>query len=370
MQMMRLRGVWTTNLTGFLIGFGMYSSFVLIPQFVETPPSTGYGFGSSVTQAGPLPDPVDDDDADRGPDRRPAVGAVRVEGAARARRRPHAARVRPAGGGALGALAGLPGVRSARHRRRILLRLDGEPDRRGRPARPDRRRDRDERGHANDRRRDRRPGRGQPPRCDAIADGLPGEKGYTISFAVMALALVAARLSALAVPGRKVASRASRWARRRARHGWSDRRLAGPTRASRRAANARAPASRRARAFTRYAGEAFAASRCSSAAEEPRRGLAVERASPCRRAGSRGRLRVLVNGRSADVGSLGSAPKRLLLGSVTRPARRPPAPSSSCARSKAAASTSTGASRKVLLLPIALSAPRTSSSTPVRSPPR
>ena len=37
MQMMRLRGVWTTNLTGFLIGFGMYSSFVLIPQFVETP---------------------------------------------------------------------------------------------------------------------------------------------------------------------------------------------------------------------------------------------------------------------------------------------------------------------------------------------
>ena len=52
MQMMRLRGVWTTNLAGFLIGFGMYSSFVLIPQFVQTDPSNGYGFGSSVTQAG------------------------------------------------------------------------------------------------------------------------------------------------------------------------------------------------------------------------------------------------------------------------------------------------------------------------------
>ena len=52
MQMMRLRGVWTTNLAGFLIGFGMYSSFVLIPQFVQTPTSTSYGFGSSVTQAG------------------------------------------------------------------------------------------------------------------------------------------------------------------------------------------------------------------------------------------------------------------------------------------------------------------------------
>jgi MFS family permease len=50
--MMRLRGVWTTNLAGFLIGFGMYSSFVLIPQFVQTPTTTGYGFGSSVTQSG------------------------------------------------------------------------------------------------------------------------------------------------------------------------------------------------------------------------------------------------------------------------------------------------------------------------------
>jgi len=52
MRMMRLRGVWTTNLAGFLLGIGMYSSFVLIPQFVQTPTSSGYGFGSSVTQAG------------------------------------------------------------------------------------------------------------------------------------------------------------------------------------------------------------------------------------------------------------------------------------------------------------------------------
>ncbi len=52
MRMMRLRGVWTTNLAGFLLGVGMYSAFVLIPQFVQTPTSNGYGFGSSVTQAG------------------------------------------------------------------------------------------------------------------------------------------------------------------------------------------------------------------------------------------------------------------------------------------------------------------------------
>ena len=30
----------------------MYSAFILIPQFVQTPKSTGYGFGASVSQAG------------------------------------------------------------------------------------------------------------------------------------------------------------------------------------------------------------------------------------------------------------------------------------------------------------------------------
>jgi EmrB/QacA subfamily drug resistance transporter len=52
MRMMRLPGVWTTNLAAFLLGFGMYSAFVLIPQYVQTPTSTGYGFGASVTQSG------------------------------------------------------------------------------------------------------------------------------------------------------------------------------------------------------------------------------------------------------------------------------------------------------------------------------
>ena len=52
MTMMRLSGVWTTNLAALLLGFGMYSAFILIPQFVQTPKSTGYGFGASVSQAG------------------------------------------------------------------------------------------------------------------------------------------------------------------------------------------------------------------------------------------------------------------------------------------------------------------------------
>ena len=52
MRMMRIRGVWTTNAVAALLGFGMYSSFILIPDFVETPSRVGYGFGASVTEAG------------------------------------------------------------------------------------------------------------------------------------------------------------------------------------------------------------------------------------------------------------------------------------------------------------------------------
>jgi len=52
MRMMRRRGVWTTNLTAMLVGFGMFGSFILTPQLVQTPEATGYGFGFSVTGAG------------------------------------------------------------------------------------------------------------------------------------------------------------------------------------------------------------------------------------------------------------------------------------------------------------------------------
>jgi hypothetical protein len=48
---MRLSGVWTTT-AALLLGFGQYSALVMIPQFVQPPAATGYGFGASVTQAG------------------------------------------------------------------------------------------------------------------------------------------------------------------------------------------------------------------------------------------------------------------------------------------------------------------------------
>jgi EmrB/QacA subfamily drug resistance transporter len=52
MKMMRIRAVWTVNAAAFLVGAGMYSSFILIPLFVETPSTAGYGFSASVTGAG------------------------------------------------------------------------------------------------------------------------------------------------------------------------------------------------------------------------------------------------------------------------------------------------------------------------------
>jgi EmrB/QacA subfamily drug resistance transporter len=52
MAMMRIRGVWTTNLVAFLLGAGMYAAFLIIPQFAQLPKSTGFGFGASIVTAG------------------------------------------------------------------------------------------------------------------------------------------------------------------------------------------------------------------------------------------------------------------------------------------------------------------------------
>src|SRR4051812_39879482 len=46
--------VLMTNLATLLVGFGMFGSFILIPQLAEAPHVTGYGFGLSATGAGLL----------------------------------------------------------------------------------------------------------------------------------------------------------------------------------------------------------------------------------------------------------------------------------------------------------------------------
>jgi EmrB/QacA subfamily drug resistance transporter len=54
MRMMRVRAVWATNLVALLFGVAMYAAFAFLPQFLQTPPSAGYGFGSTVTASGLL----------------------------------------------------------------------------------------------------------------------------------------------------------------------------------------------------------------------------------------------------------------------------------------------------------------------------
>jgi MFS family permease len=52
MAMMRIRGVATTNLAAFLLGAGMYATFIVFPQYAQLPRSTGFGFGASPVMSG------------------------------------------------------------------------------------------------------------------------------------------------------------------------------------------------------------------------------------------------------------------------------------------------------------------------------
>jgi len=52
MRVMRLPAVWTTNLVAFLFGAAMFAIYAFLPQFMQLPAETGYGFGASVSLAG------------------------------------------------------------------------------------------------------------------------------------------------------------------------------------------------------------------------------------------------------------------------------------------------------------------------------
>jgi MFS family permease len=51
-RLMRTPIVWWTNISALLFGFGMYSMMVVLPEFMEAPRRAGYGFAASVTGAG------------------------------------------------------------------------------------------------------------------------------------------------------------------------------------------------------------------------------------------------------------------------------------------------------------------------------
>jgi EmrB/QacA subfamily drug resistance transporter len=50
--LLRTRPILTANVATFIIGFGMFGAFTVVPLFVGTPPEQGYGFGASVTESG------------------------------------------------------------------------------------------------------------------------------------------------------------------------------------------------------------------------------------------------------------------------------------------------------------------------------
>lgn len=52
MHTMAISAVWRTNLVATLFGLGMFAAFAMVPQFVEQPRWTGYGYGASVVGAG------------------------------------------------------------------------------------------------------------------------------------------------------------------------------------------------------------------------------------------------------------------------------------------------------------------------------
>jgi EmrB/QacA subfamily drug resistance transporter len=52
MRLMKIRGVWATDLVALILGFAMFGTFLLVPMLLQLPAATGYGFGKTVSQAG------------------------------------------------------------------------------------------------------------------------------------------------------------------------------------------------------------------------------------------------------------------------------------------------------------------------------
>ncbi|GAA3551785.1 MFS transporter [Microlunatus spumicola] len=52
LDLLRRRPVLVGHLVSLLFGLGVYGAFSLVPQLVQTPPASGYGFGASATASG------------------------------------------------------------------------------------------------------------------------------------------------------------------------------------------------------------------------------------------------------------------------------------------------------------------------------
>ncbi|MET0930753.1 MAG: MFS transporter [Aeromicrobium sp.] len=51
-DLLRVRGVWTANTVSFVAGFLTFGSLGFLPQLLQTPTASGYGFGETISQSG------------------------------------------------------------------------------------------------------------------------------------------------------------------------------------------------------------------------------------------------------------------------------------------------------------------------------
>ena len=201
MHMMRVPAVWTNNLVAFLFGIGMYSVIAFLPEFLQTPKSTGYGFGASIIQSGLYLLPLTVTmfifgmlsgriAAAIGSKAAVIIGSIfSLASLPDPGLRPHPA------------LGDLPGQHPARRRSGPGLLGHVQPHRPGRAAGPDRGGQRHERQHPHH--RGRRRGRGDVDHRDLDAAERRvsgGESGYTRGFAFLALMTVVAIVAAVFIP--------------------------------------------------------------------------------------------------------------------------------------------------------------------------
>ncbi len=52
MEMMRRRGIWSTNLVAAFVGFATLATFGFLPQLLQTPAVAGYGFDATIAESG------------------------------------------------------------------------------------------------------------------------------------------------------------------------------------------------------------------------------------------------------------------------------------------------------------------------------
>lgn len=58
LAMLRVRGMWTSNLVAFVAGVGLFGCAVALPQLLQTPDSSGYGVGAGLDEVGLLMAPI------------------------------------------------------------------------------------------------------------------------------------------------------------------------------------------------------------------------------------------------------------------------------------------------------------------------